>query len=496
MKLRLRPRMVAGFLGMSSLLIIVGLLAIFYTDRMQRDTSRMLAENVSNLKCAEELEIALLDMKGLTANYLLDGQQSWLDIFSEKESAFTKWLHLAKTRTYRDEERHILTEIEKLFAQYLNYQKKVINFNRIGNSQRAQEILLGDLRAIFNKIFDHCEEFLFLNEKMISMTSKKIENDNRAINRMMIGISLFGIVIGLGMGIFMARGITHSIYELVLKVRGATDQEIVEKVNIANETELEHLDKHIRRLIDRVHLVNQDLERSQLMLIRAEKLAALGRMAAGLAHEIRNPLTAIKMLIFTLQNEAQKDSLIYKDYSVILKEIRRMESFMQNFLNFARPPEPNFKVIDVHEILKQALDLMASQFKTGKIELIQKLMAKDPMVYADQEQLHIVFVNIILNAIQSIGDAGTVKIETIQLQKKDELKPYFQISISDTGSGIPESILNSIFDPFVTNKEGGSGLGLSIASQIINKHGGWIEAFNNPDQGATFVITLAQKKRV
>lgn len=495
MKLRIQPRMVAGFLGMSCLLIVVGLWTIYYTDRMQSDASRMLAENVYNLKYAEELEIALLDMKGLTANYLLDGQQVWLDIFENKKAAFIRWFELAKTRAHQDEDRRILAEIDKLFTQYLNYQKKVIYFNRLGNSKRAKEILLGEFREVFNKIFDHCEEFLFLNEKMMSTTSQKIENDNRMINRMMVGISIFGIGMALILGIFLARGIKHSIYELVLKVRGATDRELVEKLDIENETELEHLDKHIRRLIERVHAVNQDLERSQLMLIRAEKLAALGRMAAGLAHEIRNPLTAIKMLIFTLQNEEKKNSLRYNDYSVILKEIKRMETFMQNFLDFARPPEPDFKTVDVHKILKQTLDLISSQCKNGQIVLIENLMAKDAMVYADQEQLHIVFVNIILNAIQSISKTGTVTLQTIQLQNKEDAKSYFQISISDTGIGIPDAIKDSLFDPFVTGKEGGSGLGLSIANQIIAKHGGWIEAYNNPDHGATFVVVLPQEKK-
>jgi signal transduction histidine kinase len=493
MKLRLRPRMVAGFLLMSALLIVVGIFTSYYTNRMQANTSRILVENVSSLKSAEELEIALLDMKGLTANYLLDGQQNWLDVFSEKKSSFDHWFNQARERTHTDEEKTILDEIEISFTDYLKYQNKVIQFYERGNFNKAHQLLTREMRLTFDKIYDKCEDLIFINEKIISNISHHIDRDNRTINRIMFGIGILGILLGLALGMILARGITHSIYELVLKVRGATNEEIVEKVDIANETELEHLSKHVRRLIDKVHEVNRDLERSQKMLIRSEKLASLGRMSAGLAHELRNPLTAIKMLIFTVQKEAPKDAQLAKDFGVILKEIERMETFLQNFLDFARPPEPNFSAIDINNTVKRTLNLLSAQMKGGKIKLVEKLDAADALVQADQEQLQIVFLNIILNAIQSIPDSGTLRVATAVKGEPKQSTSFAQVIVSDSGVGIPAKIFDSIFDPFVTSKEGGTGLGLSIANQIVHNHGGWIEALNNPDKGATFIVNLPIK---
>jgi len=493
MKLRIRPRMVAGFLLMSALLVVVGIFTSYYTNRMQANTSRILVENVSSLKSAEELEIALLDMKGLTANYLLDGQQNWLDVFAEKKSSFDHWFNQARERSHTDEEKKILDEIEVLFAAYLKYQNKVIQYYEHGNFNKAHQLLTREMRSTFDKIYDKCEDLLFINEKIMSNINHVIERDSRTINRIMFGIGILGILLGLALGMILARGITHSIYELVLKVRGATNEEIVEKVDIANETELEQLSKHVRRLIDKVHEVNKDLERSQKMLIRSEKLASLGQMAAGLAHELRNPLTAIKMLIFTVQKEAQKDAQLTKDFGVILKEIERMETFLQNFLDFARPPEPNFSAIDINETLKRTLNLLSAQLKGGKIKLVEKLHAVDASVHADQEQLQIVFLNIILNAIQSIPDSGILRVETAVKREPKQSIAFVQVLVSDDGIGIPAKIFDSIFDPFVTSKEGGTGLGLSIANQIVHNHGGWIEALNNPDKGATFIVNLPIK---
>lgn len=496
MKFRIRPRMIAGFLVMSGMLVIVCMLTAFFTDRIQRSTARILRENVASLKAAEELEIALLDMKGLTANYLLDGQQKWLEIFENKKISFLQWIEKARADAHNVEGEKIIDRIRIFFFSYLDFQKNVVQLYQQGRAKDAHNVLVNDMIQMFDKIYEKCEELLALNEKLMNGTGRLIEQDNKTISRIIFGLGILGIAMGLAMGVFLARGITHSIYELVLKVRGATNNEIVEKVDITNENELEHLDKHIKKLIEKVHEVNKDLERSQRMLIRAEKLAALGRVSAGLAHEIRNPLTAIKMLIFTLQNETIKNDKIIKDFDVILKEIERIENFIQKFLDFARPPEPNFRIININDLLKQILNLLSGQITRANVRLIERFDAINPIVYGDKEQLQIVFLNVILNAIQSTNGNGIVTVESKIPNNQMGSTPIVQIVISDNGVGIPMDIIDNIFDPFVSGREGGIGLGLSIASQLVHNHGGWIEAFNNLDRGATFSIKLPIREKI
>ncbi|MGA1844816.1 MAG: ATP-binding protein [bacterium] len=494
MKLRIRPQMIISFLMMSALLFVVVICAIFYTNRMQENTARILVENVSSLKSAEELEIALLDMKGLTANYLLDGDEKWLEIFHEKQLSFINWFNNARERIHSDEEDRVIDEIEGLYERYTAHQRNVVISYQKGDFSRAHALLIGDMRDTFNLVYQKCEELLSLNEHMMHQTSMSIERDKRSIKKITFGIGIVGILLGTALGLGVSRSITHPIYELVLKVKGATSEELIEKVDISEETELEHLSKYVRRLIERVHEVNKDLEQSQRMLIRSEKLATIGQMAAGLAHEIRNPLTAVKMLIFTLQQEAKGNFGMKRDFEVILKEIERLERFLGNFLTFARPPEPNRSYMDINETVRHTLNLLSPQTKAKGIAVKEMLCKESAPVYGDREQLQIVLVNVILNAIQSITTRGMITVASGITKETNGQCPHVYISISDNGKGIPPGILHSIFDPFVTGNEKGTGLGLFIAHQIITNHEGGIEAYNNPDQGATFVMHLPMKE--
>ncbi|MDW7679716.1 MAG: ATP-binding protein [bacterium] len=293
----------------------------------------------------------------------------------------------------------------------------------------------------------------------------------------------------------LARGIKHSINELVLEVKGVAGGEIVERIDLSHEDEFEWLGKHVKKLIERMYLVNKDLEHSRRMLIQSEKLASLGQISAGIAHEIRNPLTAIKMLIFALQNEHAVDTQMKTDFRVILKEIERMENFLENFLNFARPPEPDFEVIDVNQVIAKTLNLLSPQIISKNIKLIENFSNDNTTVYGDKDQLQIVFMNILLNAIQAISAEGTIKVESKNTRNTLRIQDIFQIVISDNGTGVPAEIMKSIFDPFVSSKKTGTGLGLSIAYQIIHIHGGWIDASNNDDHGATFTINLPFKEK-
>lgn len=488
MKLKIGPRMVAGFLIMSALLIAVGILTIIYINRLQESTSRILEENVSNLKAAEELEIALLDMKGLTSYYLLDGDENWLKIFDEKRQSYINWLEKARRGARTPEEKRIIREIESLFPVYENYQEQVIGLYKAGFPGQAQNILSGDMRSTFLLIYEKCEEYLAINERLMWEARQHIEMENETASKIMYAIGGIGILLGIFLGIILARSITHPLYELVLKVKGATEKDLIEKVDIADETELDHLDRHVRDLIDRTYEINKDLEQSRKKLMQAEKLAALGQISAGIAHEIYNPLAAIKMLLFSLRNELTLDSQKEKDFEVITGEIARMERFIQNFLLFARPREPVKSPLNVLEVIDNTLALLSPQLMNGKIDIERNFSTPLPAIHADGEQLQQVLVNIILNAIQAMPNGGKMMIR-VCINKADQ-SGSLQISVHDTGRGVPPQILKNIFDPFVTTRSKGSGLGLSIAYQIIKNHGGWIEAVNNPDKGATFRINL------
>jgi signal transduction histidine kinase len=484
--------MVFGFLIMSSLLVILSVLAIFYTNRMQHNTHRILEENVSSLKAAEELEIALLDMKGLTANFLLNGDQKWLVEFSDKQASFLEWLEEARRRTSIHEEHIILISIDSLYQTYLSYQKQAVSGNR-DERENSIKLLTQQMRDTFTLLYKNCEDLLFINEKLMYKTSLSIERDNRTVNLVMYGIGVAGVLLGISLGVILARSVTQPIYNLVVKLKGATSEEVIEQVELSEPTALENLDVYVKNLIDKVHQVNADLQKSQQMVILSEKLSSLGKMTAGLAHELRNPLTSIKMLIFSLQSEEEPDSKRVKDYEIIVKEIVRIEKLLQDFLDFARPPEPHRTWNDLNTIVSQTIDFMAPQFGAAKINVEKHLYPKAINVFVDREQFRQILVNLFLNSTQSMPDGGVLSVSIIldQTDRHDQA----QVIIRDSGCGIPSEMLKTIFDPFITGKKDGTGLGLSIVHQIIHNHGGWIEAMNNSEGGATFIIYLPIEKR-
>ncbi len=487
MKWNIRPRVIAGFISMSVLFILFGAMAILYTDRMLGKTRDMLKENVSSLKAAEELEIALLDMKGIAANYLLDGQTQWLNIFREKDRVFRRWFGVAWAQARTEEERQLLSETEALFGRYQGHYRTMRRLHQEGDADAARLILNGSMRDTFSAIYEKCENYLFINEKIMHRTSEQLVRENRFVRAVMVVFAAGSVLLGVVFGVLIARSITQPLYRLIVNVKGAAGEDVLEEMDIPDESEFDKLDKHIRVLIDRIHRTNRDLSHSRRLLMQSEKLAMLGSVAAGLAHEIRNPLTSIKMLIYSLRDKAGGHSQTLRDYDVMLQQITRMESFLQAFLDFARPPEPEFKKVRLGETLDQALRLLRPQIEAARVRLKTAWVAPDPVVRADPGQLKQVVVNLILNAVQAMSGGGRLSIETAVTAGPDG---QAEIRVSDNGPGIPEELLPSLFEPFTTTKKSGTGLGLAISQQIVKNHGGIVQVENIRPHGARFVVQL------
>ncbi|MDZ7316055.1 MAG: ATP-binding protein [candidate division KSB1 bacterium] len=492
MKFRIRPSILTGFAAMGVLVVIVAVAAIFYAGRMQRNTRRIIEENVSSLKAAEELEIALLDMKGLTSNYILRREQRWLDQFSLKKAAFLYWLQEAQNRATSSREAEIVAGIDALFADYMAVHDRIVAAARGGDTAGAYELLTLELLPYFDQIYAKCEELLTINEHLMLDAGAVVAADFYQMNLLITGIGIAGILSGLGIGLWMSRKILYPIHNLVLRLRGVAQNDLVRRVEVDDLSELEHLNEYVHQLIAQVGEVNRDLELNQEMLMRTEKLAALGKMAAGLAHEIRNPITAVKMLLHSAQEEPLDTEQLRQDLSVIIAEIDRVEKILQDFLAFARPSDPQFAEWNLDELIGQTLRLLSAQLKGKQIQL-EKQCPPALQIHADGEQMQQVLVNVLLNSIQAVSEGGKITIHCREMQAFGN-RPAVEIVVADNGPGVPPDLMGQIFDPFVTAKEDGTGLGLSIAAQIVHNHGGEIFADNLPGGGAQFTIRLPRKR--
>ncbi len=252
---------------------------------------------------------------------------------------------------------------------------------------------------------------------------------------------------------------------------------------LENAKMYEELKSFSHQLEERVKVATEDLKRTQDKLIQSEKLAALGKLTAGIAHEIRNPLTSIKVLIHSLAEKIADTETKEKDIKVIEDEIERVNQIIDRFLDFARPKEPEFSLVDINQILEETISLVSGEVKEQNVVLEKKFSAL-PRLYADREQMKQVFLNLFLNAVQAMPEGGKLGIRT------DLLGQRVRIQIQDQGIGIPESIKDKLFEPFFTMKEEGVGLGLSIVKRIIDDHKGSIKVRNSHPQGTVFAINL------
>ncbi|MDR1221935.1 MAG: histidine kinase [Tannerella sp.] len=228
-------------------------------------------------------------------------------------------------------------------------------------------------------------------------------------------------------------------------------------------------------------------------MYRADRLAILGQLAAGAAHEIRNPLTAIRSSIQYLA-KGMRDSDKVEMISELMEEVDRINKIVQGLLSFAKPSELEFARVDVAQLLRQTLVLLNNTLVREQVEVSFDIRVKNTVVTADISQLKQVFLNIILNAVEAMENSGT-KLLTLGIENGRSLdyqSRYLLITVADSGKGVEQSDLENIFNPFYTTKKDGTGLGLPISYGIVNRHGGEMEVNSAPGKGATVVIKLPQ----
>jgi signal transduction histidine kinase len=227
-----------------------------------------------------------------------------------------------------------------------------------------------------------------------------------------------------------------------------------------------------------------------------DRLAALGQMAAGLAHEIRNPLGSIKGAAQYLQpgqTDASTREGTREFLDIIIEEVNRLNKIVSQFLDYARPYRGEQRQLEIAEVLKKTLALFAKEAEEhGKVEIVTDLADRMPPVRADAEQLLQVFLNLSLNALQAMPGGGKLWISTAlrRSTRRGAAAAFLEVRFRDAGVGIPAGDLKNLFIPFFTTKEKGTGLGLPISQRIIENHGGTIEVRSQPGEGATFTVLL------
>ncbi|MGC1401803.1 MAG: ATP-binding protein [Thermodesulfobacteriota bacterium] len=477
----LRVRIVVILVALVFTTIAGGVATIWYADATSSLFTSVIGRDIPSLETAEDLETALAMQKGFTAYFFQDGNPDWLKQLDQYQQVFEEVLKKAREYARTEAAWGVLNKIESEYLLYKNTRKEVIQHFQKGEKESGL-LLQRENRGQFLIIHDLCEQYKGIHKKNVIQAQEEGQLRTRYINT----AALIAIQIVIMTSILLA-------YILFRQILGPIRRLTMETGPIDHQTpmpdEVRALSKQVHSLIEDVDQTQDKLARSQEHLVQSEKWAMTGKLAAGVAHSIRNPLTSVKIRLFSMGRAVESSPRLKEDLEVISDEIGHIESIVRSFLEFSRPPKLTKQKISPSEVVDMSLRLLGPRLESCgvKVDLIREKPLDE--IWADPDQLKEVLVNLLVNACEMMVDGGIIRI----LEKEEEkgpTGPFVVISISDNGPGIPEAIQEKIFQPFFSTKEEGTGLGLSIASRIVEKHGGTLILKSEEGEGTTFTITL------
>jgi len=285
------------------------------------------------------------------------------------------------------------------------------------------------------------------------------------------------------------------ITQLTEAMRKVEKGDLTARINLESKDEMGRLAENLNAMIEKLHLAKEEAEQYHRELVqRADRMASIGELASGIAHEIRNPLAGIQGAIEILAKDFSKDDRRKQVTDEIQKQIFKLECLVRDLLNYAKPVPAHYLPIDLNELVDKVVSFFMMQIKKSEdLNIEKKINSPLPRVMVDPNSMEQAFLNIMLNAQKAMPKGGTFTISTRLLDREGEDKQEVrevQIIFEDTGVGIPSQNLAKIFNPFFSTRSDGTGLGLSITKNIVEQHGGRIGVESQVNVGTRFIITL------
>jgi signal transduction histidine kinase len=487
---------IAAPMALVSLLLLgVGAAAAWTIHGQQVVTTNLLARDMDGILATHDFNILMRESRGKIRQFVRNEDVAGWENIPELRRQTREHLNKIKSLADSDQQQELIAAIET------DYQKFWSDFDRITSPEFE-----GDRNAALYSLTspqstaefqDDAEEYIDLSRKIAGRMNDASRENALQMRR---GILLLGICGGMGgllAGLALARAVRRSIVQLEVSVRSTEGKlvPIAGPVRITRTGSLKELESGLERIESQITDLVERVQHSETDLLRREQLSAVGQLAAGIAHEFRNPLMPIKMLVQAALERNDGRGLCGRQLEVVEEEIKRLERSIQVFLEFARPVEPQMSSFDLVDAVQQTLELVQTRSQRQAVSLRCRAPEEPLMMVADAGQIRQVLLNLLLNALDAMPEGGEAAI-SIRRLTRDEVPvaagntAWCELRISDSGTGLADSVLPQIFEPFVTSKETGTGLGLSICKRIVIAHGGEISARNLPYGGAEFSIRL------
>jgi two-component system, NtrC family, sensor histidine kinase HydH len=480
-------KIIGPTLLVSLLWIVLESLTYSYDRKLNAAHEQMFQEHLTITRAANEMQASLAKLQSIALSAEDQSGEYLLTEALRCRAGFEQALTSANQATVSSRERSLIQSIWHEFNLYsdgiglwLNTRDTKIAFGVHPGS--------ADLVARVQAISSATKQLIEIDQERLERSTDQYPRLSRLINYVRLVFFIGGPAIGILLGVRVAQGLRGSIRKLSSQLKDATkglNREQGEES--APSSELPALENQVHEVSDQVGRLVQELDEARQFSARSERLAAVGVLAAGVAHELRNPLTSVKLLVQTAALKFPSRPLSDRQLQILQDEIARMEQSIQSLLDFACMPRPRCVTHDLRDTIERAIKLVRPRAGQLRIQVSYELPDSPAWIHSDPAQLHLVFANLLLNGMESMPAGGTLCV-TIHMDRS--LPATYGIEISDTGAGIPCELMDRLFEPFVTGKEHGCGLGLSICRRIVREHGGTISAANRPEGGAVFRVEL------
>ncbi len=465
--------------------ILVSCSTTYYIFWLDQSYQRVITENVGAIHAAGLVQETAWRMLA-TVLSPEDKLQSRKVRLQEMSKSLEQEVQTLRRLSFTERDRILADRLEGQLVNYKQSLEKVTNYSSVLGAVGLRPDI-GTISDVTDQLVETAQQLRTINQQLLNDAATKRESTTGSVLAARTSVQLIGQVLGVAYGWWMARRLQRTVARITVTLRDVTNGETaLGAVSVDQRQDLDAVQAQVEHVVTRMKQANNELQVARSEVLRSDRLAAVGELAAGVAHELRNPLTSVKLLLQFAAQKGTLEPLTGNRLQLILDEIARMEATIQGLLDFSRPPQLHRSKHDIRDTLQRAINLVLGRAQQQSVNVSTAIGESPLFVEADAAQLHQVFVNLLINGLEAMPEGGTLFISA----NHDEQSSSISIQIRDTGDGISEAIQKRLFEPFATTKERGTGLGLAVSRRIVDQHCGKMFAENDVRGGAVFRVAL------
>lgn len=377
----------------------------------------------------------------------------------------------------------VKTELNDIKKQTSDYKLALSRITTYRANKTRLQAEFDKTYALGDALFNNVNTLTMHTQQKLKERTSNFFSDIRYTKIILYFLGVMCPILAIGMAFIFARAVSRPLSELLRATKKLKDGDF--------DYRIKGLKDEFGEVAKSFNLMTGALKNQLLQMQRNQRLVASGEIASNLVHEVKNPLAGIKLSIQVLAEDSKQSEEDKKVLQKVIHEVQRIDRLMKGLLNFAKPPKLKMSRLNLVDFLRDSLEFLPNYARVSvadsqKIRIKQDFADDLPKLVADPSQLQQVFLNLFLNAIDAMGGEGTLNVKVFFDAKAN----FIKVEVSDTGPGIKEDMLEKIFQPFVTSKEDGTGLGLAVSKRIIEQHQGSLTVTNGPGGGAKFTVRL------